>query len=129
MAFSAPATSSGQDRGPILSHVIREIDDAATGDRWLLVHDANDAGGPGRMVRIANAAADSATDPVIHAGDTLVVEEHRAVVDARLAATAMGSATVGAEFAARLKIGGKVVRVVALGPGRAELKPVAKAQR
>jgi len=32
--------------------VIREIDDSATGDRWLLVRDMTNPAGPGRMVRI-----------------------------------------------------------------------------
>lgn len=57
--------------------------------------------------------------PVIHAGDEVIVEEHTAVVDARLEARALASAPIGAEFTARLKIGGLVVRVVALAAGRA----------
>ena len=42
-----------------------------------------------------------------------MVEEHTAVVDARLEAVALGPAAKGGEFRARLKIGGKVVRVIA----------------
>jgi len=61
--------------------------------------------------------------PVIHAGDRLVVEEHTPVVDALLEARALNPATRGSELDARLSIGGRVVRVVALGPGRAELQP------
>jgi hypothetical protein len=149
-AFSNPA-ARGQNRGQAPGEVIRVIDDGATGDRWLLVKNAGDPGGPGRMVRVAsanarskeeagselarhgaqhamNAAAGSAVHPVIRAGDRLIVEEHSAVVDARLEAIATGSAVVGAEFEARLKIGGKVVKVMALAPGRAELAPETKAQ-
>jgi len=141
----------GQDRGPILAHVTREIYDAATGTRWLLLRDASDPGGPGRMVLIASAdegsrevagseskrtsvphaanpIASPAIDRVIHAGDALVVEEHSLLVDARLEAVALGSAVVGSEFEARLKIGGKTVHVMALGPGRAALMPERKAQ-
>jgi len=127
--------------------VIREIDDSATGDRWLLVRDAVNPGGPGRMVRIEIGKADLAGGmdgdsarksaqgpvvtsirPVIHAGDALIVEEHTSVVDARLEAVALGSAAVGTEFKARLKIGGKVVRVVATAAERAERSPESEAQ-
>ena len=57
--------------------------------------------------------------PLIRSGDRLVIEENSAVVEARLEAVALGPAAVGAEFKARLAIGGRVVRAVALGPGRA----------
>lgn len=60
---------------------------------------------------------------MIRAGDALIVEEHTAVVDARLEAIALGSASKDAQFKARLKIGGRVVRVTALGPGGAMLEP------
>jgi hypothetical protein len=60
--------------------------------------------------------------PVLRAGDRLIVEEDTPVVAAHLEATALGLATVGGELDVRLKIGGKVVRAVALGPGRAALK-------
>ena len=60
---------------------------------------------------------------MIRTGDALLVEEHSAVVDTRLEAVALESATKGARFKARLKIGGKVVRAVAISPGRADLAP------
>jgi flagella basal body P-ring formation protein FlgA len=60
---------------------------------------------------------------IIRGGDRLVVEQNTAVIEARLEAVALGPARRGATFQARLKIGGKVVRVVALAPGRAELAP------
>jgi hypothetical protein len=60
--------------------------------------------------------------PVIHQGDLLIVEEHTAVVDASLQAVAMGQAVVGAWLNVRLKLGGKVLQVVALGAGRAALQ-------
>ena len=53
----------------------------------------------------------------------VIVEEHTAVVEARLEAMALGPAAVGGAFRARLRMGGKVVRAVALGPGRAVLEP------
>ncbi len=126
--------------------VIREIDDPATGDRWLLVRDWNRPGGPGRLLLLAGsrraaqpapARRSSITDstrpgqegltapaaPIIRAGDPLVVEEDTPVVEARLAATALGPAAPGAVLEARLAIGGRIVRVRALAPGRATLEP------
>ncbi len=115
---------------------MREIDDPHTGDRWLLLRDRGHPGGPGRLVLAARPGIEpvsvrtaggeqqaiSATQgtpfhPVIHAGDQLIVEEHTAVVEARLEAVALGPAAQGAVFKARLKIGGKVVRAVAVSAG------------
>jgi hypothetical protein len=132
--------------------VIREISDPSTGDRWLLVRDRSCPGGPGRLLLLAGpprawdssaahgisparaepdmpAQATPIVDapllqaPLIHAGDPLVVEEDTPVVEARLAATALGPAARGATLEARLSIGGKVVRVRALAAGRAALEP------
>ncbi len=123
--------------------VVREIDDPATGQRWLLERDPAHPGGPGRLVpapgkaavpdgnkragslapRPARAAVPSPLKAIIRGGDRLVVEQHTAVIEARLEAVALGPARRGATFQARLKIGGKVVRAVALAPGRAELAP------
>jgi DMSO/TMAO reductase YedYZ molybdopterin-dependent catalytic subunit len=61
--------------------------------------------------------------PVIHPGDALIVEEKTPILEAWLAATALGTAPVGAQLSARLEIGGKVIRVRALAPGRATLNP------
>jgi flagella basal body P-ring formation protein FlgA len=49
------------------------------------------------------------------------VEESSPVVEARLEAVALGPAVVGSAFNVRLKIGGKIVRALALAPGRAAL--------
>jgi flagella basal body P-ring formation protein FlgA len=57
--------------------------------------------------------------PVIRAGERLIVEESTAVVDARLEAVALGPAAIGSPLNVKLAIGGKVVRAVALAPGRA----------
>jgi hypothetical protein len=65
---------------------------------------------------------------VIHTGDALLVEEHTALADAWLEALALANAVVGAEFKARLRIGGKVVRVVAVAKGRAMLAPESETQ-
>jgi hypothetical protein len=131
---SVPAYSPGQ--------LVRVIDDPNLGDRWLLIRDPNHPGGPGRLVlanrsrsetgRSGSAGAPEAgkpgTDqvlasPVIHTGDLLVVEENTAVVEARLEAVALGPAWAGSSFDVRLKIGGKVVRAIALAQGRAAFEP------
>jgi hypothetical protein len=116
--------------------LVREIDDPHTGDRWLLMRNDANPGGPGRFTLVtagrtpasgepANPAPPVRLQPVIRSGDRLVVEEHTAVVDAELEARALNSAALGSVFNVRLAIGGKVVRAVALGPGRAALKPEA----
>ena len=114
------------------SLVLRQIEDPSTGDLWLLLRDANQPAGPGRLV-LARQRMNTPGGPVeplsreerpvIHTGDALMVEEHTAVVDARLEAVALEPAAKGAHFKARLKIGGKVVRVVAVSPGRADFAP------
>jgi hypothetical protein len=114
--------------------LVREIDDPHTGDRWLLMRNDANPGGPGRFTLVtagrtpasgeaANPAPPPRPQPVIRSGDRLVVEEHTAIVDAELQARALNSAALGSVFHVRLAIGGKVLRAVALGPGRAALKP------
>jgi hypothetical protein len=128
--------------------IFREIDDPHTGDRWLVMRDAANPAGPGRLVLVeageATSGRGTAGDvrqtgdtarnvarlrPLIRAGDALVVEEHTRVVDAKLEAVALGPAAMGAEFRARLKVGGKVVRVVAVAAGRAVLVPESEGWR
>ncbi len=110
---------------------LREIDDPHSGARWLLLPGPNYPGGPGRLVLAAGGDGTGSAAvtipaparPVIRAGDLLVVEENSALVEARLEARALGTAARGSTLQARLKIGGKVVSVVALGPGRVALEP------
>ncbi len=118
--------------------IVQEIDDPRNGDRWLLMEDDSHPGGPGRLVLVASrdgsvnwsqsgkirdtsqtATGADAAPPVIRAGDRVVVEENTAVVEAHLEAVAMGPAWAGYAFNARLSIGGRIVRAVAAGPGRA----------
>jgi hypothetical protein len=120
---------------PAPAAVVREIDDPQTGVRWLLLQDANHPGGPGRLVQVsaegsasggtpvAGKSGEAPLHPIIHTGDRLLIEEHTAIADAQLEAVALSPAVVGSAFQARLKIGGKVVRVMALGPGRAAFQP------
>jgi hypothetical protein len=123
--------------------IVREIDDPHTGDRWLLMRNEQAPGGPGRLVlvaahrsasggatlRVAGETGEAVFQPVIRAGDRLIVEEHTARVDAVLEARALNPAAAGAALDVRLTIGGNVVRAVALGPGRAALQPGAGARR
>ena len=122
----------------VQGEVVREIDDPHTGDRWLLLRNDLDPGGPGRLVLVTahrsalaggalRAAAERHEAPllsVIRAGDRLIVEEHTARVDAVLEARALAPAALGDAFDVRLTIGGNRVRAIALGPGRAALQPM-----
>jgi hypothetical protein len=134
-AVTATPGTALDPNGPV-SLVLRQIEDPSTGDLWLLLRDAGRPGGPGRLVLArpgTNTERATPGDPrqplsrgerpVIHRGDVLMVEEHTAVVDARLEAVALEPAAKGAHFKARLEIGGKVVRVVAISPGHASFAP------
>ena len=108
---------------------MREIRDPGSGALWLVVRDEENTAGPGRAILAGEArgAQDEfaskikAPVPVIRPGDRLVVEEHTATVEAYLEGQALNAAAIGASLAVRLKIGGKVVRAVAVAPGRAAL--------
>ncbi len=117
--------------------VAGEICDPATGDRWLLERDPAVPGGPGRLVRIAAAGpmprlAASAgrqrqkpSPQTIRAGDRVVVEEHAAAMDAELEGVALSGARSGAMLRVKLKMGGRVVNALVLGPGRVEIRSAA----
>jgi hypothetical protein len=120
------------------SQIVREIDDPHLGTRWLLMRDPVHPAGPGRLVMIslvrgtvqvrqtgapASEVIANPLQPVIHAGDRVIVEENSPVVEARLEAVALGPAALGSALEVRLKIGGLVVRAIARGPGRAALQP------
>ncbi len=116
--------------------VLRQIEDPSSGDLWLLLRDRSHPAGPGRLVlarqrsNTGRAALGGTAQPlfarerpVIRTGDVLTVEEHTAVADTRLEAVALESAAKGGGFKARLQIGGKVVRAIAISPGRADFAP------
>ncbi len=129
----APLTAVSTAQPEFAGSVFKEIDDQGSGLRWLLVEDPAHPGGPGRLVSLRSdetkakpgksAAGVVKTNPVIHAGDTVQVEEHSAVVDASLQAVALSSAIPGGMLRVRLRIGGRVVKARALGIGRAALEP------
>jgi hypothetical protein len=109
--------------------MLGEIDDPWTGARWQMQRSEEYPAGPYRLrlvdaghvpsVNAVVVAKPAPPRPVIHPGDLLTVEEHTAVVDASLQAVAMGQAVVGEWLNVRLKLGGKVLQVMALGAGRA----------
>ncbi len=141
--LSSPTPASVSSLGAYAQgEIVREIDDSHNGDRWLLVRDPNHPGGPGLLLLVASvrsgpgpgpnnpdetnkavtgqaATGGVVIPPAIRSGDRVIVEEHTPVVDARLEAVALGPAQVGSPFRVRLGVGGRIVRAVALGPGRA----------
>ncbi|MFP5235585.1 MAG: hypothetical protein ACLGSD_06760 [Acidobacteriota bacterium] len=127
LPFAAVAQTANE---PATAAPIREIDDPNSGARWLLY--ASPDGGPGRLIlatiapdvhREKGSIAPILPQPVIRAGDRVVLEEHTAVVDARLDAVALGPAAPGGALRVRLSIGGRVIPAVALAPGHAEIGP------
>jgi len=135
----APAGVS-PTQAPASGEIVRTIDDTHTGAHWLLMRDAGHPGGPGRLVIVEgtrNRTAQNQAEiepshtefrPVLRAGDRLIVEENTLRVEARFEAVALGPAAQGAVFKARLKIGGKVVRAVAVSAGHAVFAPEEAAQ-
>lgn len=143
LALAACAQSPALPAPSVQGGIFREICDPNSGNRWLLIRNDAVPGGPGRLVLVAdhpnqvpgpserqanrpqpaNQHDEARFHPVIHAGDRLIVEEHTAVADAALEARALIPATLGSALEVRLTIGGRVVRAVALGPGRAALQP------
>jgi hypothetical protein len=135
--MSIVSSSSSATNPP---EIVRIIEDPNTGVRWLLLRDPVHPAGPGRLVCSTELQSGEARNrfsglqqgepaepapfrPVIHIGDRLIVEEHSAVVDASLEAVALNAANLGSSLDVRLRIGGRVLRVLATGPGRASLQP------
>ena len=139
LMWAAPAEHSVL---PTPQRATREIADRATGIAWLLVKDNGHPGGPGRLVAVDEAHAESRQPnarsgvgavsvtllpplyPILRGGDPIVIEEDSPVVHLRLAGVALEPACAGQSLEARLEVGGKAVRVVALGPGRARLAAI-----
>jgi hypothetical protein len=104
-----------------------ELIDPATGARWVLLRDTAHPDAPGRWV-LAHAGevgktSSRAQSAVIRAGDRIVLVEHSAIADARLAAFALTSAAKGETLRVRIAIGGAVVMARADGKGLAEIAP------
>jgi len=135
-AASGRAPVASSDAAPARApEIVREMVDPSSGEQWLLLRDPAHRGAPGRLVLAAqklsvNGASSHSQPPtrarelVIRVGDALIVEERSNVLDTQLEAVALASAHDGQPLEARLKIGGKVVRVVAESKGRAILTPI-----
>jgi hypothetical protein len=131
---AAPEATQVAPTSPVPdAKVLRELDDPATGNLWLVMRDPNHPAGPGRLVLAERRTDCEETHcvpkqpvpelPIIHTGDAVTVEEHTIVLDIRLQAVALEPSLQGASFKARLKIGGKVARVMAIAPGHAVFLP------
>ena len=125
---------SGGGLPAISGALVREIVDPNLGDRWLLLRDQMHPARPGRLllasvgeIRAGTLRLQERQDlspvlvPVIRAGDRLILEEDTPVVTSRLEAVALGAAAAGSALNVRLRVGGPVVRAVAVAPGRARL--------
>jgi hypothetical protein len=133
----APEPAPKQAYKQAQQQALREIFDPHSGALWLLVKDAEHPGGPGRLIlrspeevaAIApKATRQKASALVIRAGDRVVVEEHSGVADAVLEAVALAPAAEQEPLRVRLRIGGRVLRAVAVAPGRARLTPAGEAR-
>jgi len=119
------ATVQAANFAPV--HTVREIRDPNTGLSWRLERDTRNPAGPGRMVAAAQDPMAQPKPLVIRSGDAVLVEERTPIVEGSLEAVALEAAAAGSRFNVRLKIGGGVVRAVALAPGRAALVPFGEA--
>ena len=136
---SAQAGSTPEDGSGKSVRAVRSIDDSHSGVHWLLVRDPRHPAGPGRLVNLASEQGNGTASishehealayrdlrlplpVVIRAGDPLIVEDVAGCASARLEAVALGPATVGSEFRVRLRIGGAVIKVVAVAQGHAKI--------
>jgi Chaperone for flagella basal body P-ring formation len=135
------AQTSGEGASPRSANpiAVRILDDPALiGSRWLLERDPIHPEGPGRWLKVpscgpcnpilrnspiagvAGGVVAGYVLAVIHGGDELMIEEDSKLVEVHLQAVALESAAPGEFIAVRLRSTGKIIRAVAVGPGRAE---------
>jgi hypothetical protein len=125
---------------------VRIIDDQATGHRWLLVKQLDRPEAPALLLQIADAPSCSKLLPaesegrfsiahqvfprqIIRPGDSVILSEDSPVAEARLEAVAIQPAAAGQSLTVRLKLGGHLLRAVAIAPGRALLVQGREVQR
>ena len=134
----------------LTGRILRVIEDPVLNVRWMLVPDLVHPSGPGHLICVPAESqssvrcssgwvaspsggaprqgvlerADAHLRLVVRAGDRLQLVTETEVARVRLEAVATESATAGETFRARLVLGGKVVRAVALGPGHATFEPL-----
>jgi hypothetical protein len=117
---------------------LRFIDDPGTGRHWLLVQQLNHPEVPRTLVQIPDSQScfnlalegaefgsgsrnENLLKPVIHPGDRLILSDIHVTSYARLEATALQPAAIGAALDVRLKFGGNILRAVATAAGHATL--------
>jgi len=104
----------------------RVIEDPHSGRRWVLKKDQQHPGGPGTLVELQTGegvgSGETQKAPlVIRSGDRVLVEEDTRIARGVFDAVALSTARKGMIFRVRLRVGGRVVRAIATGPGRAML--------
>jgi hypothetical protein len=114
------------------------MNDPGTGRRWLLVEQLDRPEAPALLMLMPDNHACSKLPiadsewrypsahralpvPVISPGDSIILSEASPVSDGRLEAIALERAATGQELTVRLKLGGHLLRAVAIGSGRATL--------
>lgn len=134
------ARVSAQPQAPCETpnRAIRWIDDPATHLRWILLKDPRHPAAPAVLapmqsnsgcvlrsgenrVAVESNCFSQPAIPLIHGGETLIVEQHSAAADAQLEGTALGPAAIGEALRVRLKKSGKILSVIADGPGHATM--------
>ena len=132
---SAPNLDLGIQNMAVQNSVFREIVDAGSGVRWVVLRDASHPEGPGHLLPAKpvgevltpghslekHISVPAVVAPCIHVGDRIVVEEHTAMAEVHLDAVAMEPAVPGSICRVRLKVAGKVALAVVVAPGKAEL--------
>jgi hypothetical protein len=135
----AQTLARGASQQPTNSTAVRVLNDPTLiVSCWLLERDSTHPEGPGRWLQapsrelgdsiplnrpitgVARGVVTDHTLPVIHGGDTLMIEEDSKLAEVRLQAVALKSAGPGEIFAVRLRSTGKMILAVAVAPGRAE---------
>ncbi len=131
------ASSSTQTLGSQY-RAVRVIDDPGTGRLWWLVQNLDRPEGPALLAPIpgsqpcarfafesfqlrTRSPLQNHLEPIIHPGDQIILSEETRTSSARLEATALQPAAMGAGLDVRLKIGGHILHAVATAPGHASL--------
>lgn len=139
VATSSAVAEARATEPPSGSVVVRSVTDPATGDQWLLLRDPQHPEAPGRYLLASSLNARQPGRPrsteleapmrmdarrAIRSGDRILVEESTPVLETSLEGVALQSAKAGDALTVRLKVNGRIVRAIALGPGHAALAVV-----
>ena len=120
------------------AHAVRIIEDFAIHRRWVLTRNSFRPAAPAGLsllpagttcgfIGVENQSDlkqkkfQRRRNPIIRAGDKLILLEQNPILDARFEAVALDSADADEMLMVRLKIGGGTVRALATAPGEASL--------